>query len=80
MEPDEDIRQPLRFRKGFAISTNDGYSVTTLWTRGSGARFLTPQAQSQKALTLALLWTPIPRHSDEDSQEPEDVRSKAGKG
>ena len=59
---------------------HDGNSVTTLWTRGSGARFPTPQAQSQKALTSALLWTPIPRHSDKDSQEPEGMQSKARKG
>ena len=35
---------------------------------------------SQKALTTALRRTPTPRPSDEDSQEPEGVRSKAGQG
>ena len=43
MEPDEDIRQPLRSRKGFAISTKDRYPVTTLWSQGSGTRFPPPR-------------------------------------
>jgi len=53
MEPDEDIRQPLHSRKGFAISTKDGHAVTTLWSQGSDARFTAPRVHQIGALTSA---------------------------
>ena len=48
MEPNEETRQPLHSRKGFVISTNDGHAITTLWTKGSGARFPTPRVHQIK--------------------------------
>jgi len=52
-EPNIDIRQPLRSRKGLTSSTNDGCAITMLWSQGSGARFTAPRVHQIGALALA---------------------------